>query len=133
MYLYAGAYLELSRISLMERLCKNHKKAFRCSTGFEIRLWYRFYSRKGLQNVTIYLILSKSTSKVDFFDGSNIYVQLFNLRHVIHIPSFRIVNLLCCGDHFSNITFTDAKTKCRSHYHLNHIRTSLGRPRYVSE
>ena len=43
-----------------------------------------------------------------------IYVLLFNLRHVIYIPSFRIVNLLCCGDHFSNVTFVDAKTKYRS-------------------
>ena len=35
-----------------------------CSTGFYIRLWHRFYSRKGLQNVNIYLIWSKSTLKI---------------------------------------------------------------------
>ena len=39
---------------------------------------------------------------------------LFNLRHVIQIPSFRIVNLLCCGGHLGSTTFTDAKTKYRS-------------------
>ena len=49
--------------------------------------------------------------------------------------------LLCCGGHFSNITFIDAKTKYRSRYFLDisypylksHIRTSSGRPQDVSE
>ena len=67
------------------------------------------------------------------FDESNICVLLFNLRHVIHIPYFRIVNLLRCGGHFNSITFTDGKTKNRSPYLLdvsqpylqNHTRTSL--------
>ena len=66
---------------------------------------------------------------------------LFNLRHVIQIPSFRIVNLLCCGGHLGSTTFIDAKTKYRSPYLLDfsqpylqdHIRTSLERPRDVSE
>ena len=31
-------------------------------------------------------------------DERNIEVLLFNLRQVILIPSFRIVNMLCCGD-----------------------------------
>ena len=52
------------------------------------------------------------------FDERNIYVLLLNLRHVIHIASFCIVNLLCCGGHFSNITLIDAKTKYRSPYLL---------------
>ena len=42
-----------------------------------------------------------------------IYVLLFNLKHVIHIPSFRIVNLLRCGGRFSSITVIDVKTKYR--------------------
>ena len=62
-------------------------------------------------------------------------------KNVIHIPSFSIVKLLCCGGHFSSITFIDAKTKHRSPYLLdvcqpylqNHIRTSLGCPRDISE
>ena len=37
---------------------------------------------------------------------------LFNLRPPI--PSFHIVNMLCCGGHFSNIAFIDAKTQHRS-------------------
>ena len=52
--------------------------------------------------------------KIEFdknFDERNIHVLSFNLRHAIHIPSFRIVNPLCCGGHFSNITFIDARTK----------------------
>ena len=57
-----------------------------------------------------------------------IYVLLFNSRHVIHIPYLRIVNLLCCGGHFSNITFIDAKIKYRSPYlFLDLLRTSSGR------
>ena len=31
-------------------------------------------------------------------------IYLFNLRQTILIPPFRIVNLLRCGDNFSNIT-----------------------------
>ena len=58
---------------------------------------------------------------------------LFILEHVIHIPTFRIVNLLCCEGYFSSITFINAKTKYRSpdffdlsqRYLQNHIRTSL--------
>ena len=45
-----------------------------------------------------------------------IYASCYSSRHVIHIPSFRIVNLLCCGGHFSNITLIDAKAKYRSPY-----------------
>ena len=71
-----------------------------------------------------------------------VYVLLFNLRQVIHIPSFCIVKLLCCGGHLSNdITFIGAKGKYKSSYLLdvsqpylqNHIRMSLGRPGDVSE
>ena len=54
------------------------------------------------------------------------------MRHVIHIPSLRIVNLLCCGGYFSSIAFIDANTKNKSPYPLevsqpylqNCIRTS---------
>ena len=48
-----------------------------------------------------------------------IYVSLFNLRHVIHTPSLRMVSLLCYESHFSNIKLIDAKTKYRSPYHLD--------------
>ena len=59
----------------------------------------------------------KDKTEIDkIFDERNIYVLLFNSRHVIHIPSFRIVSLLCCECHFSNITFTDDKTKYGSPY-----------------
>ena len=59
----------------------------------------------------------------------------FSLRYLTHIPSLRIVSLLCCGSRFSNKTFIDAKTKYRSPYLLEasqpylykHIRKSLGR------
>ena len=37
--------------------------------------------------------------------------MLFNSRHVIHIPSFCIVKLLCCEGHFSNITLIDANSQ----------------------
>ena len=69
----------------------------------------------------------------------NIVIQF---KNVIHILSFCMVNLLlCCGGHFSNITFIDAKTKYRSPYHFdvsqpylqNHIRTSLERPQDVCQ
>ena len=50
------------------------------------------------------------------FDERNVLAFLFNLRHVIHIPSFCVVKLLCCWGHFSNITFINAKTKHRSLY-----------------
>ena len=52
------------------------------------------------------------------FDERNIYLLLLNLRHVIHIPSVSMDNPLCCGSHFSNITFIDVKTKYRSPYLL---------------
>ena len=69
-----------------------------------------------------------------------IYIP-FSLRHVTHIPSFCIANLLCFGGNFSNVTLIDAKTKYRSPYLMDisqpylqmHISTSLGRPRDVSE
>ena len=56
---------------------------------------------------------------------------LFNLRQVIHIFTFPIVNLLCRGYLFSNVAFIDAAIKYRSPYILdvswpyllNHIRT----------
>ena len=54
----------------------------------------------------------------NIFDGRNVYVLLFNLRHVIHIPSFCIFKLPRCGNHFSIITFIDAKNKYRSPYLL---------------
>ena len=60
--------------------------------------------------------------KIEFdniFGERNIYVLLFSLRHVIHIPSVRLVNLLSCGGHFSYITFIDADTKYRSLYLLD--------------
>ena len=67
--------------------------------------------------------------------------MLVILGHVIHIPTFRIVNLLCCEGYFSSITFINAKTKYRSpdfldlsqRYLQNHTRTSLGHPKDVSE
>ena len=40
---------------------------------------------------------------------NEIYTSYCSSRHVIHIPSFCIVNLLCCGGHFSNTTLIDAK------------------------
>ena len=43
----------------------------------------------------------------------------YKKKHVIHIPFFGIVNLLCCGGSFSNITFIDAKTKYRTLYFLD--------------
>ena len=55
----------------------------------------------------------------NIFKKINIDVLLFNSRNLIHIPSFRIVNLLCCRDYFSDIIFIDGKTKYRSHYLLN--------------
>ena len=73
-----------------------------------------------------------------------IYMSYYSIQGIaIHIPSFRIVNLLCCEGHFSNITFINAKIKCRRLYLLDifykdvfykgHIRTSLGRTWDVSE
>ena len=50
------------------------------------------------------------------FDEKNLCVLLFNLRHIMHTSSFRIVNMLCCGGQFSNITFINAKTKYRCPY-----------------
>ena len=47
------------------------------------------------------------------------YVFLFNLRHVIHVRFFHIVNLLCYGGQFSNITFINVKTKYRMYYLLH--------------
>ena len=44
---------------------------------------------------------------------------LFDLRLVIQISSFRMVDLLCSGGHFSNITFINAKTKYESPYLLD--------------
>ena len=57
------------------------------------------------------------------FDERNINVLLFNLRHAIHIPSFVIVNLLCCIGHLSNVTSINAKTKYRSPYRLDAFYT----------
>ena len=60
--------------------------------------------------------------EIDFdktFYERNIYVLLYNLRHVIHIPYFRIANLLNIGGHFINTTFIDTKNKCRSPYPLD--------------
>ena len=52
----------------------------------------------------------KDKSELDkTYDERNIYALSFNSQHVIYIPSFRVVNLLFCGGHFSNITFIDAK------------------------
>ena len=45
-----------------------------------------------------------------------IYTSCHSSGHVIDIPSFRIVNLLCCEGHFSNITLSDAKAKYISPY-----------------
>ena len=54
-----------------------------------------------------------------------------NLRPEILISSFRIVNLLCCGD-FTNITF---RQKYLPHglfsVLYNHIRTSYGHPQDI--
>ena len=47
----------------------------------------------------------------NIFDERNIYVLLFNLGHVTHIPSFCTLNLPCCESHFSITTFIDAKSK----------------------
>ena len=69
--------------------------------------------------------------------------MLFNLSHLIHTPPFRVVNLLCCGGHFSNITFIDAKLKYRNPYLLDlsflallikpYKDVSEGRPQDVSK
>ena len=67
----------------------------------------------------IYYIDGTSIEFDKIFEERSKYVRLFNLRHVICIPSFRMVNLLCCGGHFSNITLIDAKTKFRSPYLLD--------------
>ena len=45
-----------------------------------------------------------------------IYTSCYSSRHVIPILSYRIVNLLCCVNHFSNITSIDAQAKYRSPY-----------------
>ena len=52
-------------------------------------------------------------------DEGNTYIFLFNLRHIIHIPSFCLVNLLCYGCHFIKPTFIDSKTYYRSPYLLD--------------
>ena len=57
----------------------------------------------------------------------DIYMSCYSSKHVIHIPSFRTVNLLSCGDHFSNITAIDAKAKYRSPHLF------WGRPQHVLE
>ena len=67
----------------------------------------------------IYYIDKKQIEFDKIFDERNIYLLLFHLTHVIHIPSFRMVNLLCCGGHFSYVTFIDVKTKYRSPYLLD--------------
>ena len=72
-----------------------------------------------LRNSLNWWIIKKKKEFDNIFDERNIYILLFNLRHVIHIPSVRIFNLLCCGGHFSNIIFIDAQTKYRSPYLLN--------------
>ena len=56
----------------------------------------------------------------EVFNERSIDVLLFNSRHVIRISCFYIVNLLCCGGHFSNITFIYAKIKYRSTYSRTH-------------
>lgn len=53
------------------------------------------------------------------FFMKKMYVLLFNLRHLIHIPSFRIINLLCCRGPFTNVPFNDVKTKFISPYLLD--------------
>ena len=53
------------------------------------------------------------------------HTSCYSSRHLIHIPSFRIVNLQCCGGHFSNITLNDAKARYRSPYPF------WGRPQHV--
>ena len=44
------------------------------------------------------------------FNERNIYISLFDLRHIVHIPTFRIVNLLW---------FIGFKMKYRNSYLLN--------------
>ena len=62
------------------------------------------------------------------------HVLLFNLRQVILTLSFRLANLLCYGNHFSNVTFIDAYLLEVSWPYLqNHIGTSLKRPQNVPE
>ena len=77
---------------------------------------------------------------ITVFSERNIFVLLLNLRLVIHISSFCIVNLLCCGRFFITLTFVDIKTKYRSRYLwdifwpyvYNHKRKSLGYLRKIS-
>ena len=70
------------------------------------------------------LVVTRCTTHLSFhkrsiiFDERNIYALLFNFRQVVHISSFRIVNLLCCRCHFTTIAFIDAKTKYRRPYLL---------------
>ena len=70
---------------------------------------FYFTYRNTLINFMVTLFIRIFVDKI--FDERNIYVLLFNSRHVIPIPSFRIVNLLCCGSYFSNTTFIDGKAK----------------------
>ena len=59
-------------------------------------------------DITTYVTLEQVSSEIQ--ENRN--------GHVIHFASSRMVNLLCYGSHFSNITFIDAKNKYRSLYLL---------------
>ena len=61
----------------------------------------------------------KDKTEFDKTFDEKIYFFFFNLRQVIHIPSFCMANLLCWGDHFRNMTSIDAKNKYRSSYLLD--------------
>ena len=60
----------------------------------------------------------KGKTELDIYDilMKEIYTSCYLIQDIIHIPSFRIANLLCYGDHFSNTTLIDAKTKYKSLY-----------------
>ena len=67
-------------------------------------LMYSQFVKLGSLIEEIYCI-DKTYIELDkIFDQRNIYVLLFNLRYVIHNPSFCKVNLLCYESRSINIT-----------------------------
>ena len=52
------------------------------------------------------------------FDSRNI-TSCYSIQFVIHIPTFRIVNLLCFGGYFSTMTILGVMNKYRSPYPLD--------------
>ena len=62
--MYAEAYLKPRRTCLVEPLCENYKKALFYMFDWVLNTHLaKVLNRKGLQNVNIYLIWPKSTTK----------------------------------------------------------------------